>query len=184
MTEPRTSRTRIRIAIGLVLLLALGLAVFSWSKYQQQRMYEHEVAASTACKAYAESQEGYHRPNNHYANSLQELYRADLIDKPFANAELGREHVIPWKGYVFKVLTRQGSNALGGARSYLDQNGELTHGYALVAGPAEYNVSGRDTFITNHNGTIFQQDLGPNTKAIVDAMTEFNPLEKVEFKPQ
>ncbi len=48
-------------------------------------------------------------------------------------------------------------------------------GFALVAYPAEYENSGVMTFLVNHEGIVFQKDLGPQTSEIVKAMTEFNP---------
>ena len=48
-------------------------------------------------------------------------------------------------------------------------------GFALVAFPARYGVSGIMTFIVNHDGVVYQKDLGPNTAAIARAMKEFNP---------
>ena len=81
---------------------------------------------------------------------------------------------IPYHGYYFKILTRQGPNAPGGAYSYVI-NGHMVAGFALVAWPTEYAVSGVMTFIVNQNGTVYQKDLGPKTEAIVKAMTLYNP---------
>jgi len=81
---------------------------------------------------------------------------------------------IPYHGYYFKILTRQGPNATGGAYSYVI-NGHMVAGFALVAWPTEYAVSGVMAFIVNQNGTVYQKDLGPKTEAIVKAMTLYNP---------
>jgi hypothetical protein len=147
-------------------------------------------AAAASCKAYAEAQEIYRRTDYdgdgvlEYAqtlrgtNSLLERVSGAgdlaLIDKTFANAEGPPGCVPPKYGYVFKVLTAQGPAATGGARNYIS-NGNMTLGYALVACPGVYDVTGRDTFMISNNGTIFQKDLGPDTPKIVWAMTEFNP---------
>jgi Protein of unknown function (DUF2950) len=48
-------------------------------------------------------------------------------------------------------------------------------GFALVAYPAEYRNSGVMTFLVNHQGNIYEKDLGPNTARIASGMTAFNP---------
>jgi hypothetical protein len=80
----------------------------------------------------------------------------------------------PYHGYYFKILKGQGKNAPGGAFSYVI-NGHMVAGFALVAWPAEFAVSGVMTFIVNQNGTVYQKDLGPKTEGIVKAMTLYNP---------
>ena len=81
---------------------------------------------------------------------------------------------IPYHGYYYKVLTRQGSNAPGGALDYVVR-GKMIGGFALVAYPAQYDNSGIMTFLVNHQGTIYEKDLGPQTAAIAGGMTAFNP---------
>ena len=81
---------------------------------------------------------------------------------------------IPYFGYYYKILKGQGRNAPGGAFNYVI-NGHMVAGFALVAWPAEYNVSGVMTFIVNQNGTVYQKDLGPKTAEIAKAMTLYNP---------
>jgi Protein of unknown function (DUF2950) len=80
----------------------------------------------------------------------------------------------PYHGYYFKILTRQGPDAPGGALDYV-VNGKMIGGFALVAYPAEYRNSGVMTFIVNHNGVVFQKDLGPQTDKLAERMTSFNP---------
>jgi hypothetical protein len=80
----------------------------------------------------------------------------------------------PYHGYYYKILTRQGSAADGGALDYV-VNGKMIGGFALVAYPAEYRNSGVMTFIVNHAGQIYQKDLGPKTPEIAERMKEFNP---------
>jgi Protein of unknown function (DUF2950) len=79
-----------------------------------------------------------------------------------------------YRGYVYKILKSQGPNALGGARDYL-VGGRMTKGFALVAFPVRYAVSGVLTFLVNQDGTIYQKDLGPQTGELGQAMTQFNP---------
>jgi hypothetical protein len=80
----------------------------------------------------------------------------------------------PFHGYDFRILTKQGGNAAGGAKDYII-NGRMVGGFALVAYPAEYGNSGVMTFITNQDGVLYQKDLGKDTSKIATEMTEFNP---------
>jgi len=79
-----------------------------------------------------------------------------------------------YHGYRYRPLFRQGENANGGALDYFD-NGVLVRGFALVAWPADYGVSGVMTFIVNQDGVVFQKDLGENTDAAVEQMQAFDP---------
>lgn len=81
---------------------------------------------------------------------------------------------IPFHGYYYKVLTRQGRNAPGGARNYL-VNGKMTKGFAFLAYPAAYRASGVMTFMINQDGVIVQKDLGANTLELAAQMNEYNP---------
>ncbi len=65
----------------------------------------------------------------------------------------------PTTAIIIEILTGQGKNAPGGAYSYLVK-GNMIGGFALVAYPAEYGNSGVMTFIVNHQGKVFQKDLG------------------------
>ena len=77
-------------------------------------------------------------------------------------------------GYYFGILDKQGLDATGGAKNYLD-NGKMTGGFAVIAYPAQYGDSGIMTFIIDKTGLIFQKDLGQNTDQVAAAITEFNP---------
>ncbi len=80
----------------------------------------------------------------------------------------------PYRGYYYKILTSQGAAAPGGAIDYIVR-GNMIGGFALVAYPAEYANSGVMTFIVNHDGVIFQKDLGSATTSLAANMTSFNP---------
>lgn len=80
----------------------------------------------------------------------------------------------PYHGYYFKILTKQGENAAGGAFDYLVK-GRMIGGFAVVAYPAAYGRSGVMTFMVNHDGTVFQKDLGVNTLKIAKSMKSFDP---------
>ena len=81
---------------------------------------------------------------------------------------------MPYHGYYYKILTRQGPTAPGGEVDYVVR-GQMIGGFALVAWPAEYGNSGVKTFLVNHEGVVFEKDLGPRTERIASRMTEFNP---------
>ena len=76
--------------------------------------------------------------------------------------------------YYYQILTEQGKNGPGGAKSYI-VNGRMTGGFALVAYPAEYRSSGVMTFIVNEEGVVYRKDLGRNTAVLAKAMKEYNP---------
>jgi hypothetical protein len=80
----------------------------------------------------------------------------------------------PYHGYYYRILTAQGKNASGGAYSYL-WRGKMIGGFAVVAYPAQYGNSGVMTFVVNHDGKVFQKNLGPNTASITRSMKEYNP---------
>jgi hypothetical protein len=80
----------------------------------------------------------------------------------------------PFHGYLYRGLTAQGPHAPDGGYEYLAR-GHMIAGFALVAFPARYGVSGVMTFIVNHDGVVYQKDLGPNTRAAALAMRAYNP---------
>jgi Protein of unknown function (DUF2950) len=81
---------------------------------------------------------------------------------------------VPFHGYYFRMLTRQGASAPGGAKDYL-VNGKMTGGFAFVSYPAEYGNTGVMTFIIDQDGVLLEKNLGKTTTDIASAMTEFDP---------
>ena len=79
-----------------------------------------------------------------------------------------------YHGYHFRLLTGQGSHAKGGAFDYIVK-GHMIGGFAAIAYPARYDNSGVMTFIVNHDGVVYQRDLGPETAAKARAITRFDP---------
>ncbi|NTV58375.1 MAG: DUF2950 domain-containing protein, partial [Deltaproteobacteria bacterium] len=84
------------------------------------------------------------------------------------------ENPQPFYGYFYRILTGQGKNAPGGAYGYLAK-GNMIGGFALVAYPAKYASSGVMTFIVNHDGVVYEKDLGRNTEKAAQAMKLFDP---------
>jgi hypothetical protein len=86
----------------------------------------------------------------------------------------GGQTAAPYHGYYYKILEAQGKNASGGAFSYVVKD-NMIGGFALVAYPAEHGNSGVMTFVINHDGKVFQKNLGNNTASIAKSMKEYNP---------
>jgi hypothetical protein len=82
----------------------------------------------------------------------------------------------PFHGYFYRILFEQGRAANGGELEY-KANGKLVNGYAIVAWPAKYRNSGVMTFITSHEGIVYQKDLGEGTDAAARGMRKFDPGE-------
>ena len=80
----------------------------------------------------------------------------------------------PFNGYIFRILTKQGNTAKGGAKDYI-VNGKMTGGFAILAYPAEYQNSGIMTFLIGTDGVVYEKDLGAKTVDTAAAMTEYNP---------
>jgi len=80
----------------------------------------------------------------------------------------------PFDGYYFRILTRQGDKAKGGAKDYI-VNGKMTGGFAVLAYPVEYRNSGIMTFVIGKDGVVYQKDLGEGTTQAAEALIDFNP---------
>ena len=77
-------------------------------------------------------------------------------------------------GYYYSILKAQGKNAPGGAYDYVVK-GKMIGGFAVIASPAKYGNSGVMTFIVNHDGNVYQKDLGKNTEQAATAIKKFDP---------
>jgi hypothetical protein len=166
-----------------------------------RRIGRNELAAIQTCRTYVNAQQIYAqlghdgKPAGLYAKTFASdqgkqngLYwpaapgqkRSPLGDLLAEAAEDGRSaggssrQPSPFYGYYFRILTGQGPAAPGGAKDYI-VNGELSGGFALVAWPAQFDVTGIMTFIVNHDGVIHEQALGPDTDRLARAMTVYNP---------
>ena len=149
----------------------------------RSRMAPNESAAIGACKTFLSSEQTYKRvdyDNNgvlEYAKTLKELYgdgKINLVDKAFANAEYSPT-ATPKANYFFKVLTSQGPGAKGGAMSYIDEKGQMTKGFALLAMPSSWDCSGRNCFMVSHHGIVYQKDLGTASETLGTSFNVFDP---------
>ena len=161
-----------------------------------RRIGANELGAIAVCRGFVEAQNEYASegrdgdPAGIYAMKLLSdegrqngLYWPTAAGDPpspagefvaNAAAEGYRRDPVAYHGYRYRMLYRQGGNAAGGARDYFE-DGLLTQGFALVAWPAEYGVSGIMTFVVNQDGDVFQRDLGADTEARVATMNAFDP---------
>jgi len=80
----------------------------------------------------------------------------------------------PFHGYYFKILTSQGNDAPGGTKNYIS-NGRLSGGFALVAWPAQYDVTGVMSFIVNQNNIVHERDLGADSNTVGRKIAVYNP---------
>jgi len=161
-----------------------------------RRIGRHELTAIDVCRGYVEAQMEYAAHDRdadgilEYAQKIisspgkkDGLYSEgepdNLVPKSFADAAAAMllaegKKPVPYHGYYFHILKAQGPDAPGGAMDYVVK-GEMIGGFALVARPAEYGVSGIKTFLVSHHGTVYEKDLGPATETLARAMTRFNP---------
>jgi hypothetical protein len=166
-----------------------------------RRIGRNEIAVIEVCRTYVVAQQLYARgghdgkPAGIYARTIASdagkhngLYwpaprgekqspLGDLLAEAAADRRGARGMVttpLPFHGYFFRILTAQGPHASDGARDYLT-GGEMAGGFALVAWPAEYDVTGVMTFIVNHEGVVHENDLGPDTDALAKAMERYDP---------
>lgn len=155
-----------------------------------RRIGRNELAAINAMYAYVDAQREYAEADRNGDGLLE--YAQRVISRP------GRRDGLYWPtaegepsspagplldtadladgyhGYRFRILKAQGPAADGGARSYV-RKGRMTDGFALVAWPVRYGDTGVMTFLVNHDGVVYQQDLGPGTSARAAAITRYDP---------
>jgi Protein of unknown function (DUF2950) len=96
---------------------------------------------------------------------------ASAADEGYARSGILRHE--PYHGYYFRILT-QGEDAPNGTQDYVIK-GKMIGGFAVIAYPARYGASGIKSFLVNHDGVIYEKDLGQNTKAAAAAITTFTP---------
>jgi hypothetical protein len=160
-----------------------------------RRIGRNELAAMQSALAYCDAQREYYARNPQHDKLLQYaqkfvstqgkrdgLYFPTKDGEPrsplgplFEKAKAaGYEKGGGYHGYRYKILKAQGPDAKGGAYDYVVK-GKMIGGYALVAWPVNYGNTGVMTFIVNHDGVIYQKDLGTGTASAAQQMTRFNP---------
>jgi hypothetical protein len=161
-----------------------------------RRIGSNELDAIKVCRGYVEAQDEY--ASEKHDGSTVNQYARKVISTPGTQdglawrtpdgqwagpvgediarfiAEGYNNKQEPFHGYYFKVLNGQGPAAPRGAMSYMVK-GVMIGGFALVAAPANYRVSGVKTFIVSHSGIVYEKDLGPSTLDQFRLMEVYNP---------
>lgn len=154
-----------------------------------RRIGRNELNAMEVCRGYAEAQLEYAsgaRDGDRVLKYAQTIVSApgkqdglysegaaeSLVSREFAQAADSK--AVPYHGYYFRVLKSQGPDASGGAFDYV-VNGKMIGGFAMVAWPAEYAISGILSFIINQDGVVYEKDMGPGTSLRARQMTQFDP---------
>ena len=163
-----------------------------------RRIGRNELSAISVCLAYVDAQREY-ATRDRDANGLLE-YAQKLTSSPGRQDGLYWESQegeppspmgplvarargqgygqgasdVPYHGYLYKILTGQGKDAPGGAYDYI-VDGQMIGGFGLVAYPARWGHSGVMAFICNHDGVVYERNLGRDTQAIASQMTLFDP---------
>jgi hypothetical protein len=175
--------------------------VASVQKILDRRVGRNELSVIEVCRAYVAAQREYASEDRlgdglrEYAQKFESspdrhdgLYWetapgepqspfGPLVAKARAHGYSGEDHGFqpsPYHGYIYRILTKQGARASGGARDYL-VNGHMTAGFALLAFPARWADSGIMTFAVNQDGIVFQKNLGPDTERLAREITEYDP---------
>jgi len=165
-----------------------------------RRIGANELAAIQVCLAIVDAekeyaaQEGAGDGGPHYADrflstpgSHDGLYwetKADESPSPLGPLLAAAAHegypksetrpLSPYHGYYYKILTGQGAHAPGGAYDYVVK-GRMIGGFAVLAYPARYGASGIMSFMVNHEGVVYEKDLGRITRQLAAKMTSFDP---------
>ena len=161
-----------------------------------RRIGQNELDAILVCRGFVEAQEEY-ASEKHDGSELNQ-YAQRIISTPGKRDGLAwqtadgtwggpvGERVAkaleegyapgrpPFHGYYFKVLKGQGPAAPLGQLDFVVE-GAMIGGFALAAAPAQYRVTGVQTFMVGHDGIVYQKDLGPDTSAIFSKIVRYNP---------
>jgi len=165
-----------------------------------RRIGRNELNAINVCRTYVEAQREYalkkHAETGHAAYATKIVSSTGQHDGLYWTAANGAEisplgplfasaaaegytpsdiqKQTPYHGYYYKILTRQGRDAQGGAHEYLDKQ-QMTKGFALIAFPAKYGDSGVMSFIVNQHGVVYEKNLGPDTSRVARQIESYNP---------
>jgi Protein of unknown function (DUF2950) len=159
-----------------------------------RRVGRNEMTAIEVCRGYVEAQLEYAAHDRNGDGVLQYAQKIvsspgkkdglywegevdTLVPKGFADAAAALaegKKPSPYHGYYFHILKGQGPDAPGGTLDYVVK-GKMIGGFALIAYPAEYGVSGIKTFVVSHHGLVYEKDLGSGTAALARQFARFNP---------
>ena len=164
----------------------------------RRRIGANELDAINICRGYVEAQQDYaeaihdNSGVNQYAQRILSTPGkhdglawqnpdgswggpvGEAVAKAMSQGYSDTERRDPFHGYYFKVLKGQGPSARLGRLNYVIE-GAMIGGFGLVAWPAQYRVTGVQTFIVSYDGVVYQKDLGPDTEKIAAAMELYDP---------
>ena len=168
----------------------------------KRRIGRNELSTIQVCLAYVDAQREYYSQSHkrdgvrEYAQRIASspgkrdgLYWPTKSDEPpsplgplvtraqaagYARGSGAASGRVPFHGYFYRILLRQGPGAPDGAYDYV-VGGYMIGGFGLLAFPAVYGSSGVMTFIVNHDGVVYQKDLGPATARAAVAIQSFDP---------
>ncbi len=160
-----------------------------------RRVGRNELDAIEICRGFVEAQHEYALAKrgdsgvNQYAQRIistpgkqdglawqnpDGTWGGPIGDKAARAIERGHAQGEPYHGYYFKVLKGQGPSAPLGELDFV-QKGVMIGGFALIAFPAQYRITGVKSFMVSHDGVVYEKDLGPNTLEIARKIERFNP---------
>jgi hypothetical protein len=174
-----------------------------------RRIGADELGAIAVCRAYVQAQREYASQDRtggevlEYAQRLRSTHGkrdglywhvekgetpsplGPLITEARAEGYHGDNRIMtdepsPYHGYYFKILTGQAEHAPGGKYDYII-NGHMIGGFALAAWPAAWGETGFMSFIVNQQGKVYEKNLGPQTAALAEALSVYDPDES--WKP-
>ncbi len=162
----------------------------------RRRVGSNELDVITLCRGYAEAQQQY--ASEIHDNSGIHQYAQRLVSTPGTQDGLAWQKLDgtwagpvgevvargieqgyarrgePFHGYYFRVLKAQGPSAALGTMDYV-VGGAMIGGFALIAWPADYRVTGVQTFVVGWDGVVYQKDLGPNTATTAPLIERYDP---------
>lgn len=177
-----------------------GKWLFDTAAGEQEIVYrvigDNELSAIQICRGYVEAQHQY-ALTKHEGSTVNEYARYVLAQPGKRNGLAWRnpdgtwggpvgenvakaieqgysDKALPYHGYFFRPLTGQGPAAPLGEMDFIVK-GAMIGGFALVAAPAEYLVTGVKTFIVSHDGVVYEKDFGPKTLDVFKSMERYNP---------
>ena len=171
---------------------------------QRRRIGRNELDAIEVCRGYVEAQQEYalekhgdSRVNQYAQRILSTPGKQDGLvwktadgqwEGPVAEsiarviAEGYKSRYEPYHGYYYKILKGQGSHAPLGRMDFVVK-GAMIGGFALVAAPAEYGITGVKSFIVSHDGVVYEKDFGVKTREQFEKMERFNPDKSWKIVP-
>ncbi|HEY3064949.1 MAG TPA: DUF2950 domain-containing protein [Methylomirabilota bacterium] len=168
----------------------------------KRRIGRNELSAIQVCLAYVDAQREYYSESRsrdgvlEYAQRIRSnpgkhdgLYWPTKVGEPpsplgllvtrargegYARGAGSASGGTPYHGYYYRILLRQGASAADGAYDYV-VGGHMIGGFGFLAYPAVYGSSGVMTFMVNHDGVVYQRDLGVATARAAAAIQSFDP---------